>query len=1081
MRMLTCCSRKRYLLLCLGLFLLALLPRIAGLEAFVTSDEPNWASRSAAFLRALQSKDLAETFSVGHPGVTTMWAGAIGMAFQCWLRPDLSRDLAIIEEGGRGEQLRKLPSLLPAAKLPIALLTAVGVGGIYFLTKALLGGRIAFLSAMLIAIDPFYLAHSRVLHLDALTTTFMTLSLLSFLAYLNRRRSTAYLLLSGATAGLAFLSKSPSFFLIPFAGLLLAATCYIRPLDWRKVASRSGIPFALWGGSAALFFLILWPAMWVNPVETLRQVLASAMGYAATPHEKLNFFLGQVRPDPGPWLYPLAVLFRITPLTTLGIITSIPLLFKGEQEGKTVLRWLSVYILLFGVFMSVGAKKFDRYLLPIFPLVDIMAAAGLWATVEAMGFKWGDKWRRWAIVGLALATILQAGSVLSYHPYYLSYFNPLAGGASQAVKTILVGWGEGMEQAAEYLNRKEGAQDLTVAVWDTPPFAPYFVGRAVAAESYNSANVDYVVQYLSAWQRGIPAHMIEIYGDQEPEHVVRIKGIDYAWIYRNDHYVDVIHYLEEQAQEGDAIIVNTPSLFTMQYRGDLPVYVVPPNPTDSEAGVVSALNQIAREHHHVWYLHYDGPWDHERLVLFQLETKALLLARHSFSPFGATVTRYSLPDGISFSAITPQPLVGPSFGGELRLVGCWLGQDAIESGRQQGVLLQWQATQAMERNYTVSLHLVDEMGHLWGQVDKLLRDDSYRPTSQWEKGESDQEWYLLPVAPDTPPGRYLLKAVLYHLGSGQRLDALDPNRTPLGTEYTIGSVEVRRRRFAPTQEELSVEYPLQASFAKRIELLGYETDAETVKVGERIGLTLIWRALNRVEGDYDVLVQWQDEAGRVWAEEQLSNDFYPTSQWVQGEVIRGQYDLIVDAAAPEGESWLVINLVEKGTERRLVEKGVLLTKVSVEPLERRFIVPEGIQYPTRAQLADRVTLLGYDLDRTTVKVGGPLYLTLYWQAQRHMETSYKVFTHLLDAQNKIWGQRDSIPVGGTRPTTGWLEGEVIVDEYEIPVKPDAPSGEYVLEVGMYDALTGERLPVYINGQRLPEDRVLLEPLIVVEK
>ncbi|HID86044.1 MAG TPA: hypothetical protein EYP55_01535 [Anaerolineae bacterium] len=110
-----------------------------------------------------------------------------------------------------------------------------------------------------------------------------------------------------------------------------------------------------------------------------------------------------------------------------------------------------------------------------------------------------------------------------------------------------------------------------------------------------------------------------------------------------------------------------------------------------------------------------------------------------------------------------------------------------------------------------------------------------------------------------------------------------------------------------------------------------------------------------------------------------------------------------------------------------------------------------------------------------------LRLTLYWQAQKEMEASYKVFTHLLDENSRLWGQKDDIPCKGRHPTTEWLPGEVVVDEYEIAVKPDAPSGEYVLEVGMYDAATGERLPVYINGQRSPGDRVLLEPSIVVKR
>jgi hypothetical protein len=99
-----------------------------------------------------------------------------------------------------------------------------------------------------------------------------------------------------------------------------------------------------------------------------------------------------------------------------------------------------------------------------------------------------------------------------------------------------------------------------------------------------------------------------------------------------------------------------------------------------------------------------------------------------------------------------------------------------------------------------------------------------------------------------------------------------------------------------------------------------------------------------------------------------------------------------------------------------------------------------------------------------------------------MGKSYTVFTHLLDTQNQIWGQRDNIPVSGNYPTTGWWEGEMVVDEYEIPIRTDAPAGEYRIEIGMYDATTGQRLSVFTSqAQQLSENRILLETPVKVTK
>ena len=62
-----------------GLFLIALLPRAFGLGIFITSDEPLWMTRSLLSLEALLAGNPADTLQTGHPGVTTMWTGSVGL------------------------------------------------------------------------------------------------------------------------------------------------------------------------------------------------------------------------------------------------------------------------------------------------------------------------------------------------------------------------------------------------------------------------------------------------------------------------------------------------------------------------------------------------------------------------------------------------------------------------------------------------------------------------------------------------------------------------------------------------------------------------------------------------------------------------------------------------------------------------------------------------------------------------------------------------------------------------------------------------------------------------------------------
>ncbi len=132
-------------------------------------------------------------------------------------------------------------------------------------------------------------------------------------------------------------------------------------------------------------------------------------------------------------------------------------------------------------------------------------------------------------------------------------------------------------------------------------------------------------------------------------------------------------------------------------------------------------------------------------------------------------------------------------------------------------------------------------------------------------------------------------------------------------------------------------------------------------------------------------------------------------------------------------------------------------------------------YRLEARLGRSIELVGYDLEPEEPVPGGTLHLTLYWRAVARPASPYTVFTHLLGEGETLVGQQDNMPVQDTLPTTCWQPGEFVADPYDIPVAADAEPGVYVLEVGMYDLLTGERLPVSgPPGQ--PADRLLLRPV-----
>ncbi len=112
-----------------------------------------------------------------------------------------------------------------------------------------------------------------------------------------------------------------------------------------------------------------------------------------------------------------------------------------------------------------------------------------------------------------------------------------------------------------------------------------------------------------------------------------------------------------------------------------------------------------------------------------------------------------------------------------------------------------------------------------------------------------------------------------------------------------------------------------------------------------------------------------------------------------------------------------------------------------------------------ARLGDTVRLEHIAIWQRTAAPGDVVQVRLRWRALAAMSRRYKVFLQLLAPGDRLIAQRDTEPVGGTRPTTTWQPDEIVEDNYGLLIPLATPPGEYRLIAGMYDAETGERLPV----------------------
>ena len=168
-----------------------------------------------------------------------------------------------------------------------------------------------------------------------------------------------------------------------------------------------------------------------------------------------------------------------TPLMLPLVIVGSILLWKQRKQTEETSRHfrmavsLTVWVVLFTGCLSLTSKKFPRYLLPAFPMLEILAAIGF---VE--GLKWCSAVLRsrfgtqeaetykpaLAVIACVVFFFIQVMPVLVVHPYYGTYYNP-CWKMTDITKIITVGSdASGLDIAAKYLNRKKNVTQFIESV-----------------------------------------------------------------------------------------------------------------------------------------------------------------------------------------------------------------------------------------------------------------------------------------------------------------------------------------------------------------------------------------------------------------------------------------------------------------------------------------------------------------------------------------------------------------------------------------------------------------------------------------
>ena len=278
------------------------------------------------------------------------------------------------------------------------------------------------------------------------------------------------------------------------------------------------------------------------------------------------------------------------------------------------------------------------------------------------------------------------------------------------------------------------------------------------------------------------------------------------------------------------------------------------------------------------------------------------------------------------------------------------------------------------------------------------------------------------------------------------------------------------------------------SFGGEMRLLGYDLLDGAAQPGEALRLRLYWQSVIAMDRNWSIFVHVVDEAGIIVAQ----RDRYPgngalaTTLLAPGQTWADDYVIpIPDAAYAPSAAQIVVGLYDLADGARPVtadgSDALRLAPVQIEARPPVMLRGVGeVPNPFGQNFANQLELVGYDMGRRALRPGETLRLTLYWRAIGAIPLNYSVFAHVRGEGESLWGGQDAWPQQGAAPTSAWRLGEVIVDPYDLTVKPETPPGLYDVEVGLYDGATLERLRVIADDGRLTDaDFVFLSRIRVL--
>ncbi len=342
---------------------------------------------------------------------------------------------------------------------------------------------------------------------------------------------------------------------------------------------------------------------------------------------------------------------------------------------------------------------------------------------------------------------------------------------------------------------------------------------------------------------------------------------------------------------------------------------------------------------------------------------------------------------------------------------------------------------------------------------------------------------------DRPGAKYLFTPDLPHASIIDKYFARESTQI---VETALSGRRITSRRLLDPRPSFQPELPVQARIGDQLFVYGFDMPKD-VRAGRIMTVLWYWRILTTDERDFSLTNQL------FGGDDQIRGQYdargFAPGYWPAGTSGITTFEIDIDPEAPTGAYWLRVAMYDRNsqeienlpvfdTEGNQAGNQLILGPIKLhgrppDPSSEGLLPdPQVPDYPLPAGFADQIDLLGYNLPNHALVPGQTLNLTLYWTPRGRPTKDYTVFVHLLDSHGQLQGQADSPPTSGKYPTSVWDAGEYIADLHSLSIPPNLPAGEYQVAIGLYDPLTGQRLPILDETGQVTGDHLTISSLVV---